>query len=327
MLRSSAAIPKLLIILILTIAPSYILDAVDWKEARALELNGDAAGAQILYLNWLEANPGHPETADILIHAASLSKNPLDALGLMRESVKLVSELDVHRVYARMAALESSVGLPKDAADHFRKAAEIGGAQGERWKLDSLALRYGMGDYAGVRRDALNLLKDSGSPLIRDEAASLAALCLAMDGRAEEALLEMRAYLRGTDHLNSPLAWLALKEISEVTGNQIEFRRAMEKLNELHPRTVIRYMAESRVLEWVSPASFVIQRTQSELESVQAGAFAKRDGAVSLRERLENDGFTAWLEEDDGLWKVIVNDPDGNVVSRLLAEGYQASLR
>ncbi|MDF1568544.1 MAG: SPOR domain-containing protein [Spirochaetaceae bacterium] len=325
--RGSAAIPKLLIILILTIAPSYRVGAVDWQEARALELNGDAAGAQTLYMNWLAANPGHPETADIVIHASSLSKNPLDALGLMRESVNLVPEPDAHRVYARMAALESSVGLPMDAADHFRKAAEIGGAQGERWELDSLALRFGMGDYTGARQDALNLSKESGSPLIRDEAASLAALCMARDGRAEDALQEMRAYLRGTDHLNSPLAWLALKELSEVTGNQIEFRRAIEKLNELHPRTVIRYMAESRVLEWVSPASFITPRTQSELKSVQAGAFAKRDGAVSLRERLEDDGFTAWLEEDKGLWKVIVNDPDGNVVSRLLAEGYQASVR
>ena len=324
---SSAVIPKLLIFLVLTTALSYIVDAVDWQEARDLELSGDAAAAQTLYMNWLAVNPGHPDNADILIHAASLSKNPLDALGLMRKSVKLVPDPDVHRVYARMAALESSLGLTKDAADHFRKAANIGGAQGEQWILDSLALRFDMGDYDGVHQDALILSRDSGAAPIRDEAISLAALSLAQEGRAEDALQEIQDYLTDAEHQVSPLTWLALKKLSEVTGNPIEYRRAMEKLKELHPRTVIRYMAESRVLEWVSPGSLTTPRTQSELKSVQAGAFSKRDGAVALRERLENDGFTAWLEEDQGLWKVIVNDPDGNVASRLLVKGYQASLR
>ena len=86
------------------------------------------------------------------------------------------------------------------------------------------------------------------------------------------------------------------------------------------------YLAERRILSWVSPAALLKERNEIPGGPIQIGAFRNRDGASDLRERLENDGYISWIEDSGSFWKVFVNDSDGNTISRLAADGYLNSV-
>ena len=316
--------PGLFSLLLIFSSISFSVFPETWDTAIALENSGDIPGARALYINWLEENPGDSGYADVLIHAASLYDSPLDAIGLMEIYSSKVPIKDSYGIFARMAALESSLGLPREAAGHFEKASRIGGHAGDQWLLEALALRFGMGEYPEVRSGGLRLSKMTDNPFIMDESLALAALSLALEGKAEEALVELDLHIKGFSPVRSPLVWLAMRDIAAAAGDSERVRQSINALQEGFPSSAVYYLATARVMEWISPAAYIFRFDSNSGDFVQAGAFRGRESAASLRIRLENDGFIAWIEQSGDIWKVLVNDPDGDVVSRLAAGGYDS---
>ena len=322
--RAPGLRPKLFGLLLLFSSIGYSVFPETWNNALTLENSGDISGARALYITWLDENPGVSGYADVLIHAASLYDSPLDAIGLMEIYSTRTPHTDSFGIFARMAALESSLGLPREAAEHFELASRIGGTAGDQWLLEALALRFGMGEYPEVRTGGLRLSKMTDNAFIMDESFALASLSLALEGKADEALIEIESHIRNHSKIHSPLVWLAMRDIAAASGDSERIHQSIDALHEEFPSSVVHYLVTARILEWISPAAYILGIDSYSGNSVQTGAFRSRDGAASLRMRLENDGFTAWIEQNGDIWKVLVNDPDGDVVSRLVAGGYDS---
>ena len=298
----------------------------DREEAMNLERAGDATAARGLYMRWLDENSGHESAADVLLHAASLSESALEALGLLGAYAEKLDITARYEIYERMGDLESSLGLPSDAATHYEMASLRSGAASEMLQLEALALRFSMGEFELVFRKAAALARIAANPRVRDESSALAALSLALSGEIHQAFSAIRNLAGEKERQVSPLIWLAYRDIAVLAGDSGAARSAASRLGKEFPSSTVNYLATSRVKQWESPLILEsIGADDSIGDSVQTGAFQGREGAASLRYRLEQDGFTAWIEESGGFWKVFVNDPDGQVRRRLENAGYESS--
>jgi tetratricopeptide (TPR) repeat protein len=298
-----------------------ITNAIEsWEQAAILERSGDKEGARSLYIEWLDKNPRSPGSGDVLLHTASMFENVRDAIVLLRNHAGQVDK--AHQAWAALAGLESAIGLPDIAAEHYRAASKAGGVSADRWLLDSLVLSFQVGEYDMVYRDAGQLSASAESGIIRDEAAALSAMALAEIESPEAAVIFLDIYIKKTKAELSPLAWYALIDISREANDQMQTRRAETALESGFPGSAVQYLSKSRILGWASPGSFVDSSVPQGLTWVQVGAFASRESAASLRYRLENAGFTAWLEQNGDLWRVLVHDADGGVRNRLSAKGF-----
>lgn len=308
-----------LILLFLVYHPGFA-DTLD--EARSLENTGDVKGASVLYGVWLESSVGGAGYADVLQHAALLSRNPLEAIQLISSSMNKVDVRDSYNLYAMMAAMESSLGLLAESAEHYRLASAKTGIDGEKWKLEELTLRFLMGEYSEVITEAMILSKAAAVPRIREDSLSLAAICMSRESRTSEALQILDEYLDGHNVLQSPLPLFAMREIAASDGKPGMAGKARNRLTESFPGSAVQYLVSARVLEWFSPALFFEESGTISGNPVQVAAFGSRERSASLRTRLQYDGFTAWFEQHGDIWKVFVNDPDGTVLSRLKSAGY-----
>lgn len=308
---------RLLVPAALFCAVSAVLSADERREAAILELKGEIQGAADLYHRWISGNPGHPDAPDVAVHAASLNEDALEALASLERSARIITHPGRARVYERTAALQSALGLPAEAARNYTLAAETGTENTDRRRLNALILRFAVGD--DVRSEAA-ALKASRNPLIAADAAVLAALMLARTGKISEAADELEAF-----HARSPAYWLILSRLAARGGSPEARLRAVDQLAHHYPGSANLYLAEARILEWVSPSSLIHPLSRNTRRGVQAGAFSGRGRAASLRTRLEKDGFTAWIEQEGSLWKVLVHDPDGEVSGRLVSRGYEVS--
>lgn len=294
-------------------------------DASTCEGAGDIDRALPLYLDWLDANPGDAKYQDILIHTASLYENPLNTLNLLEHSLPNLSPGNSSRVLALMAGLESSLGLLEQAAFHYRKAAESGSRNSDQWYYDSLSLRFVMGEYKEVRPEALELSLKAGDRELREESAALASLSLAYSGSSREsysaALDEINRYINKNTPVRSSGIWLALYKIASLSADQQAVQYALKVLSENFPSTLDSYIAVGKLPEWNSPSAYVFVHEKSGLKALQLAAFSSRDAAAALRHRLEDDNFTAWIEQNGSIWRVFVNDPEKDVISRLKAVG------
>ena len=299
----------------------------DLDDALSYERAGEIGKALPLYLNWLDANSGDVKYQDVLIHTATLYDNPLDTLKFLDHSLSKLRPNLSSRVLALMAGLESSLGMLEQAAIHFREAAESGSGDSDQWNYDSLSLRFVMGEYEELRPEALELSLTAGDKGLREGAAALAALSLAYSGNSREsnlaALDEINRYINKNTPIASSSIWLALYKIASLSGDQQAAGHALKILSENFPSSLDSYIAIGKLPEWNTPAAYVFvpEESGSKLKSLQIAAFSSRDAAAALRYRLEEDNFTAWIEQSGSVWRVFVNDPDGEVISRLKAVG------
>ena len=302
---------------------------ISLEDALNMERRGDTEAAREAYILWLEENSRTNGAADVLVHASTLGRNPVSALGLLKQFVDNISRDDAYPVYARIAALEEMLGLLGPAAINYERAASAGGVQGERWLLKSLAIQFSMGDFNRVKTAALGLVENGKTIFIRDEALAFASASQARLGDEQGALERI---ISRTDSVEvfpvaSSLLWLTLMEIAEAQGRSDLIRKASRSLQNDFPSSAGSYLSQSRILYWESPSMLLEPSRLSTRYSLQVGVFQNRDGAASLRMQLENDGFTAWLEEERELWRVLVNDADGSTASQLAAKGYEALIR
>ena len=313
------------IILLLTFSAQSVFSGV-LEDARSLESSGRFSEALGEYISWLDTHSGDERFAAVLIHTAALSENPQDSLQLLNRYVLLLAQSESGRVFSRMAALESTLGLLQEAAEHYEKASASGGSESDQWHYDSLSIRFSMGEYVEVRKEALELSRETDSGLIRDESVALAALSLLFTAREENsaaALDEISRYVNKTSAVVSAQVWLALYVISSSAGDTEAGEYAKTSLERYFPDSVAAYIAEQRVPLWDTPAVLMDMEKSLPRKSVQIGAFSNRDSASSLRHRLEEDHFISWIEQNGNLWRVYVNDPDGDVLDRLRAGGYE----
>jgi len=311
---------------ILLIGVTAFTDELD--DAMELERSGNVLQAVQEYLNWLEDYSGDSRFPDVLLHTASLHENPVDALDTLERFLPGLKAADTPEVLVRMAGLSSTLGYPGIAASFFQRASAFGGPDADQWVYDSLCLRFIMGEYAEVRVEALSLAANTREPVLRDNTAALAALCLAYDGGSSDSVMnaidELNRYINKNSQVRSPLLWFALHEIALLADDSQALRFSENKLHEKFPSTLVRYIIDSKVLKWDSPSSFIFRPVNTAGKSVQVGAFSSRDSAADLRLRLENDNFISWIEQNGEMWRVFVNDPSGDAVSRLNAAGYDS---
>jgi hypothetical protein len=299
--------------------------AQSWEEALRLERSGDIEGARELYTSWLDSHSGDAGSGDVLIHTAYLHTDPRDAAALLLRFAGRVPPGEAPAVWAALAALEASIGRPAEAAEHYERASLAGGKQGGQWLLESLVLRYSMGDYQGVYTAAGRVAASAGAGAVRDDASALRALSTAVLSGPEEALDMVEAYINSSGGLFSPGPLLAMRKIAESSGDERRARLALLSLEKDFPLSTAHYLATYRILEWDYPGSLLHWTPPERSGRVQTGAFRSREGAADLRSRLEFDGFTAWIEPDGDIWRVLVNDPDGRIRERLEDAGYEAS--
>jgi len=307
-----------MVVSLLSLSLSSLASEDLWTRAARLERSGDLAGAREMYIAWLDEQAGNAEAKDVLIHAASLHENATDAINLLKKYIRRLPPHSSYPVWAKLASLESSMGLPSDAAAHYKIASGIGGFTGELWHLEALALLFSTGELLTVRRDAERLSVSASTQFVRDEAAALSALTLAALDSPQAALHEIDGYIAKTGTIESPLIWLAMIKISGAAGNQQQNQRAHRSLEIEFPGTPAHFIASSRVLEWVSPGNFIDLPLNPGVKWVQVGAFSFRENAANLRNKLESAGFTAWIEQEGNLWRVFVNDADGKTKERVV---------
>jgi len=319
-MRSGVEIFLPLIFLLL----AYVSSAEELDDAMNQESSGNRLQAIHMYREWLEAESGDSRFPDVLLHTASLYESPDESLDLLQTYLPILDPGNRYGVLARMAGLESSLGLLDSAALHFQMASESDSLDADRWMYESLSLRFLMGEFSEVRPDALDLSRKSRLSAIRDQAAALAALSLAYTGGISDALEELDLYIGNNSPVRSPLVWFSLHKIASLNGNTQVLKRSYEHLMNSFPSSVLGYIADSKLPEWDSPSLFLFKPESTSEKSVQVGAFGSRDAASALRIKLENDGFIAWIVKNGNIWRVYVNDPAGDAVSRLVAEGYES---
>ncbi len=311
---------------ILFVSNTAFTDELD--DAMELERSGNVLQAVTEYQNWLEASSGDSRFPDVLIHTASLYTHPVDALDTLERYLTGLKASDTPEVLVRMAGLSSTLGFPAMAASFFQRASDFGGPDADRWFYDSLSLRFLMGEYLEIRIEALRLTENTRKPVLRDNAAALAAMSLAYGGDSTDsvrnALDELNRYINKNSPVSSPLLWFALHEIALLADDSQSLRLSRNKLHEDFPSSPVRYITDSKVLNWDSPSSYIFRPVNSAGKPVQVGAFSSRDSAADLRFNLENDNFISWIEQNGEIWRVFVNDPAGDAVSRLIAAGYDS---
>jgi len=323
----SRSISGILLLFFLFLNVKIFADGLD--DAIALESSGNTERAIQAYLEWLGSNIDNPQFSDVLIHTASLYEQPIKTLSLLRDFLPELRHADSCQVFSRMAGLESSLGFLSDAAIHYKKASDSGSIEADRWFCDSLNLRFSMGEYSDVRAEALDLAIRTLDVSIRDEAAALSALCLAYSNdqpdSVSKALDEINRYINKNRPVKSPLLWFAMYKISLLQhGDSQAIEKAVNALENDFPLSVISYLIERKLPEWLSPSSYIFLSGELSADSVQVGAFRSREAAASLRMQLEENNFIAWIEQSGDVWRVFVNDPAGNAVSRLLDLGYDS---
>ena len=132
------------VILILETMPVLLL-ADSRYDALNLENTGDYAGAQKLYIQWLDKNPGHKQFTEVLLHTVSIATYTDDAINLLRFHLKQAPDVDKARLYSRLAWLESATGNPLSAAEYYNQAGKRSvGVKADEYKLDALALYFSM---------------------------------------------------------------------------------------------------------------------------------------------------------------------------------------
>ena len=291
------------------------------ESAQNLEREGRHSEAIVRYGRWLADNGKHPDASAVLLHASSLFEDPLETISFLSKYVHLFPDDRRGEIFARMAELEVIIGLPGFALEHFTLAVKFGGSHVETWRLQSLILRFSMGE--DVYAEAVELKETARDWGIVSESGLLAAMLLAREEGPRRGIAEIFSLIE--DGFILPATWLELIRLQAGIGDREGAEESLRNLERDFPGSVYLYVAQSRILEWVSPSTLMEPRMRSEPSSVQIGAFERRDHAARMRERLENDGFTAWLESMDNLWRVIVHDPDGRVKERLAAKGYGSS--
>jgi len=298
--------------------------ADELDDALIQERSGNRLQAVQIYREWLDDGGGDPRFSDVLLHTASLYDNPVESLSLMRKFLPVVDPENRYAVLARMAGLESTLGYLDSAALHFQMASESGNRNADQWLIESLGLRFLMGEFSEVRPEALVLSRESDRADIRDRSASLAALALAYSGDIPEALDEIDSYISHAASVKSPLLWFSRYKIASLDGNTEVMKQSFEELMSGFPSSLPAYIAESKLPEWDSPSLYLFPPLSTSGKFVQVGAFGSRDAASALRIELENDDFIAWIEKNGNLWRVYVNDPSGDALSRLAAAGYES---
>ncbi len=315
-----------LILCLLLISTAAFADKLD--DAMESELSGDVSQALDKYRNWLDDNSGDSRFPDVLLHTASLSQKSSDTLKILEHYLPELRAVDTPKILVRMAGLASSYGLPGLAANYFQRAASFGEPDADLWMYDSLSLRFTMGEYHEVRVAALSLAENTREPILRDNAVSLAAVSLAYGGNSPDsfftAIDELNRYINKNTPVESPLLWFALHEIALLANDSQVLRYSENKLHEDFPTSLVSYITDSKILEWNSPSSYIFRPINTKGKSVQVAAFSSREKAAELRLRLENDNFVSWIEQNGDIWRVFVNDPSRDAVSRLIAAGYES---
>lgn len=225
--------------------------ASDLDDALILEQVGEIPTARLLYAEWLEANRGSQEYPSVLFRLALLSDSARDALDVLDSYSINLPPAQSAVVFARMAALESLIGLPREAARHYEMASKIGGRVGELYLLDSIKLKFVMGEFAELRGTALRLADYAGKVAVRDEATAVAALSLAHMGDYEGALAELSRYSSVSRNIDSPYFWLVQLDIAKSYGYP---SKATSALASDFKNSTIEYIARNKVSRWEVPA-------------------------------------------------------------------------
>jgi len=224
-------------------------------DALILEQGGEIPAARLRYAEWLESNRGDQEYTSVLFHLASLSDSARDALIVLNSHSGNLSPEQSALVLARMAALESLIGLPEEAARHYEMASNIDGRNGELYLLDSVKLKFVMGEFSLVRRVALKLANSARRPFVRDEATAIAALSLAHMGDGEGALAELKNYSSAPRTINSPYFWMVQLDIAQTYG--YPSTEAISALTKNFKNSTIEHIARNRILSWDMPSALL----------------------------------------------------------------------
>lgn len=291
------------------------------SKAQELSLSGDNAQAVALYEQWIRENPGQDDTASVLLHAASLVEDPRKSLALMLKHVEKLQKDDRPMLYERIAGLELTLGFFENSAEHWQKAASYGGPLKSQRLIKAYSVRFVLGE--NVRNDVLELIRAS-EPKVREEAVLIAALELTRNAEYSKAIGELERFVANND-VSSAMLYHFIR-LLRTAGRAGESQEILEQLKKTYAGSTHLYVLQSKIFEWISPVILLLYPVQRSMRTLQIGAFAQHDRALKLRENVEDDGFTAWIEEGNGLWKVIINDSDGRSASRLLEKGYGALL-
>lgn len=235
--------------------------ALSLDDALILEQTGEISAARLRYAEWLEVNRGSREYPNVLFHLASLADSARDALAVLNLYSKNLTPPQSAVVFSRIAALESLIGLPEEAARHYEIASKIGGKAGELFLLNSLKLKFVMGEFPGVRETALSLVNSVQEANVRDEAAAIAALSLAHMGDAAGALAELKRYFSAQKTINSPYFWLVQLDIAQLYGYPPT--GAMSTLTSDFKNSTIEYIARNKILRWDMPSALLEARVES----------------------------------------------------------------
>jgi len=252
MLRPSSAFRILLIKYSLVCALSF---ASSLDDALILEQAGEISAARLRYAEWLEKNRGSREYPRVLFHLASLADSARDALAVLNSYSNKLPPAQSAVVLARMAALESLIGLPGEAARHYEMVSRIGGGEGELFLLDSVKLKFVMGEFSEVRETALSLVNSARRAVVRDEAAAIAALSLAHMGDVEGALAELERYSSVPGTIDSPYFWLIKLDMEQSYG--YPYAGTMNALTSDFKNSTIEYIARNRISRWDEPSGLL----------------------------------------------------------------------
>jgi len=225
------------------------------EDAIVLERAGKISAARLHYGKWLEENRGSQEYLRILFHLASLSDTARDALALLNSHSVNLPPMQSAVIFARMAALESLIGLPGEAARHYELASGIGGKAGELYLLDSTKLKFVMGAFSEARETALRLVNSAQAVIVRDEAAAIAALSLAYMGGGDDALEELLRYSSASGAISTPYFWLATLDIAQSYG--YASAEAMRALTSNFSNSTAEHIAKGRILRWNIPGALL----------------------------------------------------------------------
>jgi len=234
---------------------SALSSAASLDDALILERVGEISAARLHYAEWLEANRGSQKYPDVLFHLASLANSARDALVVLNSHSFNLPLAQSAVIFARMAALESLIGLPGEAARHYELASKIGGKAGESYLLDSIKLKFVMGEFSEVRKTALELANSARAAIVRDEAAAIAALSLAHIGDSDGALAELLRYFSAQRTISSPYFWLVQLDIAQTYGYPPT--GAINALTSNFGNSTIEYIARSRISRWEVPGTLL----------------------------------------------------------------------
>lgn len=236
--------------------------ASDPEVALVLEEAGDISAAKLHYAKWLEENRESQEYLSILFHLASLADTAQDALVLLNSHSLNLPPRQSAAIFARMAALESLIGLPREAARHYELASRIGGKVGELYLLNSAKLKFVMGEFSEARETALNLVNSAQAAIVRDEAAAAAALSLAHMGDGDGALAELLRYSSASRAINTPYFWLVQLNIAQRYG--YPSTETISALTSNFKNSTIEHIAKGRILRWEVPSALLESAAQVE---------------------------------------------------------------